>query len=271
MASKDESHVKCVMTLAPETQAILDSIADVSGKPIQFLPDAHLPVLSRITRARGNAPSHILTYRPDATGLDYVVAFEATFTLRIYQTPESERYDFAGNDKGRAAVRKMLSEPGGVVKKMGLPLATADALASQFYDGLMTQLRSMPIGIRIDEWIHETYPGLRAAQRASIDAQQRQNAQVLSPQIRQMAPPTIYNPNVAMNAAYARFADRLLENPAYSVPYHSAGFLEGGEKLLAIMESIPSDAVHDRALVDAWAEELGINDWVQWLPITDAG
>lgn len=257
------------MQFHSDTQAILTQVEAISGKPVEFVPDKDLPVLSRITRARGAVPAHVVRYKPGSPGLDYVIAYQAAFTLRFYQTPPAERYDFAGRDEGRASVRKMLTEPGGVVQKMGLPTSVADPLAAQFFDGLMTQLRSSPPGMRIDQWIADTYPALRSAQRASIDRQQGDNLQVLDPQTRAIAPPAIYNPNVAMNAAYARFADRLLENPAYSVPYRSNGFLERGERLLTILEQMPRDAAHDRALVDAWADELGVRDWVAWIPAQD--
>jgi hypothetical protein len=44
----------------------------------------------------------------------------------------------------------------------------------------LLQLRSLPIGMRIDCWIAETYPGLRDLQEMGLAVQQQQNADILS-------------------------------------------------------------------------------------------
>jgi hypothetical protein len=254
------------MKLQEDTQSILDEIEQVSGIPVKLIPDPSLPTLARMTRSRSGAPAHILTFKPDSPGLNYVVAYQAAFTLRFYET--KERFDFGATDSGRAEVKRMVTAPDGVVTRMRLPPPVAEQITDQFFDGLMTQLRSIPVGMRIDSWIARECPHLRAEQRASIDAQQRTNVQSLSPQIRAMAPPIVFNANAAMNAAYAKFSDRLLENPIYSIPYRSVGFLSRGEQLLKIFDDLAAGAEHDKALVDAWANELGVSDWVAWVPVT---
>lgn len=258
------------MQLHPDALGVLQQVEQLSGKPVPIYPDPDLSVLARLARARGGEPFHVLTYKPDAQGLDYVVAYQGAFALRFYQTPPPARFDFAGTQQGHDAVKRMVIEPGGVIEKMGLPPSVVEPLVSQFYDGLMAQLRSYPIGIRIDRWIAATLPALRADQRASIDEQIRTNIQALSPHIRAIAPPVVFNANAAMNAAYACFADRLLENPAYSVPYVSVGVLERGRALLDILDEVPDDPTHDKDLVDAWAVELGISDWIAWIPAQES-
>ena len=39
-----------------------------------------------------------------------------------------------------------------------LPESARQQVASQLFDGLMIQLRSYPIGMRIDRWLHDEHP-----------------------------------------------------------------------------------------------------------------
>jgi len=42
---------------------------------------------------------------------------------------------------------------GGLAKRLKLPEAAVERMTDQFLNGLLTQLRSYPIGMRIDRWI----------------------------------------------------------------------------------------------------------------------
>jgi len=132
----------------------------------------------------------------------------------------------------------------------------------------MTQLRSLPIGIRIDKWLWDAHPDLRELQKESIMRQQQDNVQTLGAQIREISPSDVFYANVAMNLAFAIFFDRLIGKDLYAVPYRSAGFENSGERLLEIESEIPPGAQHDRDLVDAWAEELEVSDWYQWISLS---
>jgi hypothetical protein len=59
------------------------------------------------------------------------------------------------------------------VKKSGTdyPMQTVLELSNQLGHGLGLQLRSIPIAIRIDDWINRQYPVLRALQRKSNERQ----------------------------------------------------------------------------------------------------
>ncbi len=247
----------------------MEQVEKRSGTPVEVVTDSSLPTFASIKIARGPATQHILTYNPTKPGVNYHIAYQCGFVLRLFENPPDERYEFAGTKYGREAVQALLTEQGGVAKKLRLPKSTVRQLAEQFFDGLLVQLRSYPIGMRIDQWVRETYPALHEAQEASIDRQQRDNAQVLSPQIRQMTPPIIFSGNASMNAAYALFCERLLNRSQYVIPYRSLGFEERGSALLKVWDELPSDARHDRDLVDSWAEQLEVSDWYRWVPFTE--
>jgi len=191
------------------------------------------------------------------------MAYQMCFGTRLYNTQENERFDFLGKDEGRNAIKKMLATQSAL---KGMPSNIVQQFADQIFDGLMTQVRSCPIGMRIDQWIFDQCPSLRASQRQSIEAQQRENLQALAPQIRDLVPPVVFHANASMNAAYALFASELLDNSAYPIAYQSAGFTDTGKRLLQLLEVTPLAPEHDRALVDAWSVELHIDDWVEWRP-----
>lgn len=249
--------------LTDDARNVLEEVEGKTGKPVEVLPDPGLQTYATIKTARGDVPAHVLTYNPNKPGVDYHVAYQCGFILRLFDNPPEERFEFTGNRAGRETVRELVAE--GVAKRMRLPKATAEQLTDQFFDGLLTQLRSYPIGMRIDKWIRDTYPALHDAQNDSIDRQQQDNVQVLSPQIKQMTPSVIFSSNASMNAAYALFCERLLSASQYFIPYRSAGFKKPARTLLALWDELPMDARHDRELVDAWGKELGVSGWYQWV------
>lgn len=251
-------------TFTDDVKDVLALVEKTTGKPVETLPDPTMQTYASIKTARGPMHAHVLTYNPERPGVGYHIAYQCGFVLRLYDNPAEERYEFGGSRAGREAVRGLVAT--GVAKRMRLPEAAAEQLTDQFLDGLLTQLRSLPIGMRIDRWLMDAYPALRDAQEDSIDRQQQENVQGLSPQIKQMAPPVIYSGNASMNAAYALFCERLLSASQYFIPYRSAGFKKPARALLAVWDEFPTDARHDRELVDAWGEELGVSDWYQWVP-----
>ncbi len=121
--------------------------------------------------------------------------------------------------------------------------------------------------MRIDGWIHRTYPDLDGLQREAVARQQKDNLSVLRPEIKAIAPKQIYDANASMNAAYAVFCDRVFGKAGHAVPYRSAGYEKRGRRLLDFMESIPDEPSSDGTLVDAWADELGLSGWYQWIEL----
>jgi hypothetical protein len=252
------------MELSATSRDILRQVEEASGYPVEIITDSDLPYLARITRARVASPAHILRVRDSSEAPDYHVAYEAGFILRLYETPAAERVEFAGTDAGRSAVAEMVRRSGQTAR---LPDAAVSQLVTQLYDGLVIQLRSYPIGLRIDHWLYDAYPDFHDGQRASIERQQRDNLTALSPEVRAFAPKAVWEANVAMNAAYAIFCDRLFDTKAFAIPWRSTGLEKRGRRLLDIAQSVPDDAAHDRQLVDAWATELGLDGWYQWVPL----
>jgi hypothetical protein len=133
------------------------------------------------------------------------------------------------------------------------------------YDGLIRQLRSVPVGLRIDDWLRTEFPSLIPQQDALIDNQLRECLAALGPQIRRLAPARLFEANASMNAAFAAFwsdrrGDRLL-----STPYRAAGLSERGEALLAVWQEVPADPTHDADLIGRWGHHLGLQGWYEFV------
>ena len=246
--------------LRPETLGILQRIETLSGRPVEFKPDATLTLRATLQLARNGAPAHVLRYRPMNEPLDYWVAYQAGYLLRLLELPPSERFDFAGTGSAPARVEKLLTA--------GLKMTEAEQLAApRFAEAAahwaMMNQRSFAIGMRIDQWLADKHPDLHLLQRQGMDALQQENLQLLSQRVGKLAIPV---PLLGPVAAYALFADRLLGKATYAIPFRAAGALDLGAELLSILDKLPADAAHDRELVDAWAAAIGMTRWYTWIP-----
>jgi hypothetical protein len=246
--------------LRPETLGMLQRIEALSGRPVEFKPDSSLTLRATLQLARNGAPSHVLRYRPTNEPLDYWVAYQAGYLLRLLELPPAERFDFAGTGTAPSQVEELLST--------GQPQADGDrSTLEQFAEmtahWALLNLRSYAIGMRIDQWLAEDHPELRSLQSAGIDSMQQENLQLLSRRMGRMSIPV---PLLGPVAAYALFSDRLLGQTSYAIPYRAAGDLELGAELLAILDKLPVEPARDRDLVDAWAAAIGMTGWYAWIP-----
>lgn len=221
--------------------------------------------MATIQRARQGAQSHVLRVNPSLGDPDYLIVYQCGFILRLFENLPGRRFDFAGTGAGRDAVSQMVRRSGQLA---AYSETVRDQLTSQFLDGILTQVRSYPVGMRIDSWIYDAFPALRELQQAGIEKQLADNLGAISPEIRAMAPKQIYENNAAMNAAYASFAERLIGKSGHTIPYRAAGLEKKGRLLLRFLDEIAADAAGDQVLIVSWAQELGMSGWYQWLPAT---
>jgi hypothetical protein len=242
------------------TRDVLQAVEERTGKAIQFLRDENLSVLATLQTARNGADFHVLRYKPSNEPLDYLIVFQAGFVLRLFENDPFLRFDFSpASDAGRQVE---------VLMATGQPLTNDDKqnlpdFAKFVAEWALLNLRSLPVGMRIDQWIADKYPELHELQRASITLQQQQNTAVLSYRLGRLAVPMTL---IGAVAAYALFADRLIGSGTYAIPYEAAGVIEHGRELLRLWDETPKDAQHDSALVDCWANASGMSDWYDWIP-----
>jgi hypothetical protein len=220
--------------------------------------DESLQVLSTLQIARNGAEFHVLRYQPSDKPLDYLVAYQAAFALRIFENPADQRFDFNRTDEAIKGVTQLLtaSQPLTEADSDGLP-----QFAELVAHWALMNLRSLPIGMRIDRWLAADYPELREQQLASHLQQQQQNMNVLTLSQGKLHVPVTLLSTVA---AYALFSDQLDGTRRYAIPFEAAGVIEDGRHLLKILDAIPNESVNDRKLVDHWADACGMTGWFAW-------
>jgi hypothetical protein len=132
-------------------------------------------------------------------------------------------------------------------------------------DGLLSHLRSIPVGMRVDRWLANEFPELAEMQKSSIIRQVQDSAATLAPQHRQVTPQKIYDATQTISAAFASYWADELNEWQLALPFKSTGYFQTGQELLAIWKAAPEAAENDRAIIDAWADKLGIAGWYQWV------
>lgn len=250
------------MNLRSLTRDIIKRVEDATERPVLVRTDATLKVLATVRMARGSAPAHLVTYNPSGgSAPDYLICFQCGFVLRLFANPPSERFDFAGSASGREAMRKAVSAQPEILKTH-LPPAAIRQYADQIFDGVMLQLRSVPIGLRVDTWLSTEYPELRELQQAFAVRQLQDNQGVLSPEVRRLAVSPVYEASIAMNAAFAAYWARAMAQASFVLPYSATGD-RTGEDLLATWDTLDPHPRQDRDLIDAWAHKLGLQEWYE--------
>lgn len=246
--------------LRPETLGIVQRVEALSGCPVEFKPDSGLQVQATLQKARHGATAHQLRYKPNSGPLDYWVAYQCGLALRFYSLPPDQRFDFSDTGDGPEAVVDLLLA--------GLPADTPDLerapmFAHQVEQWALLTLLSYPMGMRVDRWLYDTYPALRDMQSEGMGLIQAENLRLLSLSLGRLTIPVAL---LGMPAAYAMFADQLLGISRHAIPYRAAGLLEVGDLLMQRFNETPTDEAHDRALIDAWGQQLGMSSWYQWRP-----
>lgn len=247
-----------MLRLQPATLKILKRVEELSGRSVQFMRDEDLQVLSTLQIARNGAEFHVLRYQPSDKPMDYLVAYQAAFALRIFENPADQRFDFTRTEEAIKGVSQLITS--------SQPLTPADMdsvpqFAELVAHWALMNLRSLPIGMRIDRWLANDCPELREQQLASHHKQQQQNMSALTfSQGKLHLPVTL----LSTVAAYALFSDQLAGSDRYAIPFEAAGVLEDGRNLLKLLDQIPKESVNDRELVEQWAKACGMNGWFAW-------
>jgi hypothetical protein len=147
---------------------------------------------------------------------------------------------------------------------------TAQQYAQMVVAGLANQIYNMPLDCFVEARLHTGCPWLRDAQFAGLAQQMADNEKTVTDrQIRDLAPPSILQANLAMNAALALFVDELFGGvTAYGAPYEAAGALRKGRALHRMAQQAVTkwSPGSEYDLVDRWAAELGLTDWYTWVP-----
>ncbi len=253
------------MALSESVNKVLRLVEEKTGLPVHVEPDSSLPanLLAKVTLARGVMPFHRVAYQAAASAApDYLIVYQCGFVLRQFSLPPSERFDFARTDSAEAEVRQWVQQN---PKTPDMPHQAVTNLTGFLFDGILSQLRSIPVGLRVDTWILKEFPDLAPLQRSAVVKQLDDNAAALRPEVQAMMPDQALKANISMSAAFALFWADKLSQPQITLPYQASGRLGAGRKLLDIWQNISDEPAHDMKLIDTWADELGLGSWYSWV------
>jgi hemoglobin-like flavoprotein len=253
-----------VVELRDATRKLMADTEQATGCPVVVTEDSALTMMSGVLMAAPNRPGHIIRIHPKApAAVDYYVAYYCRMIQRFFENPPEERSVFGYGDKGRYQVRKLL-EHVPVVKRLGDVAILA--MCEQLLTGLMTHLRSIPLGLRLDHWIFTEHPELAEMQKNAIQPQLQENNRSAGDKFRSVCPPQVFDATMAINAAFAQFWAEKWNQPELALPYKASGYAVAGERLLKILQDVPDSGRTDRALIDAWGAELNLKNWYVWVP-----
>jgi hypothetical protein len=253
------------MALSDSVEKVLRLVKETSGLPVHVEPDSTLPpnIFSKVTKARGAMPFHRIGYQLSASATpDYLIVNQCGFLLRSYAVPARDRFDFTATDFAEATVRQWVLNNS---KTPNLPAHVADGLTVFLFDGILSQLRSVPVGLRVDAWILAEYPDLAPLQRQAVFRQLDDNAAALRPDVMASMPDQALDTSIAMNAAFALYWAEKLKQAQIALPYQAAGRLDVGRQLLDIWKNIADDPAQDIELIDTWADKLNLAGWYRWV------
>lgn len=249
-----------MIPLRAATRSVLDRVEQVTGRSVQFMRDNELEVMATLGMARHGSGYHVLRYRPTDEPLDYLIAHQASFILRLYANPPDQRWDFVPKDSAAALMESLI--------KSGRPLSQDDAARLPQFAQFVAQwsllnLRSLPVGMRIDAWIHAELPDLREMQRETLLAQHQEYVAGLSFRVGSLMVPKA---SLAMVAAHAEFVDRLLGDTRLAVPYKAAGLHDLATEILQCLDAVDPAPTHDTELIDRCAAVCGLGGQYEWKP-----
>ena len=145
------------------------------------------------------------------------------------------------------------------------PADVAAKTANFYVEGLLKQLNSTPLEIRVANLCFESCPSLRDMQAESFNAHLRGISEAFSPKIKALAPQDAFQKNVAISAALALNWARLSGSRLCLLPYESTGHVDAGQKLLDAVDAAPAQTSENHMrTIDAWAEQLSLRTLYRW-------
>lgn len=240
---------------------LISEIVEKTGYPIVVVETEGIGYDSLLSMAGKTQPFHQLAYVPEYR--EFLLHFIVNAAVKIRRVwdqtpgerllPVSEATRLPRDDE--AELRRKFGNP---------PTAVVEDLSTFLYHGILQQLTSMPLDIRIEREIAKILPEHHEAQHAYLSRQVRDLESHFIPEMAAVTPDRIYAASTAMNVVLAEEAAEIADvepgRLCLQTPYRSLG-KRLREQLHAVKEA---GYRGDMMLTDAWAEELGLRDWYEW-------
>ncbi|RIK38232.1 MAG: hypothetical protein DCC55_21740 [Chloroflexi bacterium] len=244
----------------------MDRYSNTSGHAIKLQQDATLSTNAKVELAWVHGrPHHLIKYRDaNRAALAHLIAHEFEHILLQTEARNAGRNrQFATTATTEQYARRLVDKDTRKLARAGLDARTQEEYLRQLIHGLANQLLNLPLDLIIDSRIH-------ASLFVSMATQQAEARQALTePDVRNFSPGLIYRSSIALNCAFALFADNLFNGLTnYAEPYRTTAHFAAGQQLYtqwqqAMATYQPGD---EYDLVDTFAATLRLNGWYEWLP-----
>ncbi len=254
--------------LLPETRRVLHDVQECTGRPVEIRPEPRVRGRGRadyVVTERSRVRDLVLYDPQEGMYLDHLVAHECGHILRFSQAqPNEQTVPIMTIARRNDAISQLEPELIDLASR-GFPALALIGAVNIWLSGTVAQLSDTPADIRIEEWLFHEYPGLREAQKSSLERQSRMLSLVLKPAVVELTPPSLWRASTSMNYALTKAVSRLFSEPSWMAAYRDAEVTALGDELLAMVDDLPGRGLaSERGLSQQWAARLGVSEWLEW-------
>lgn len=196
------------------------------------------------------------------------ILHELGHVIRYLRVPRQERLVAAGSKQNLGQVEADLKdEINRLLLFRRLPPDNFPRVLKNFYNHLFDSLTCHPVDIRVEQWIYDNFPSVRAAQSNFLRSEIIGIEEALAddPELDSQLP-TIIIRRKAMTAARAFHTANLLGNKLLLGSYVNSEIMKLGERLVqSVLDPVDEGHRSDMCAIDNWAKKLGMVGWYQWI------
>lgn len=239
----------------------------VSDRPLVLKEERGIGYDSETRMGTPEQPVNEIVYTPKYRKYrNHFLASGILKILRFYSEPPENRF-LAGSYRDEGLPERELQDL--VLKKPPSPGFELVKISMFLRAGIVKQLISMPVDLRVERELYQDLEIHREAQREYLFRQVKDLEETMDLEIERLTPETLYKANIAMNIALIEVAANISGQGVPSC-FKASKYRRLGEALLSHHQSIPeSGHPGDRRLTDLWAQELGLDGWYQWVNVMD--
>jgi hypothetical protein len=244
----------------PEIDTIIDQIRKISGKEIDFQIQESISADSLVIIAREHMPCHILRMKPSQ--LPYrneAIAHECGHVIRVLSASPERRLVSRSTTSNIQKATGELDQ-----QKSNLPPDQKIQMYDTWINGLIQEVNNLPVDVRIEQWIFDTYPSLRSEQSEFLRNQARSCVQTFSKALEANTPPKVFLCNMGMVYAYLTKIGFLIGEDFEKYFGTYPEIIALGKDLLTFLETPDMGYLQDIETTNQWAKKLELTDWFSW-------
>ena len=251
--------------IAPEVREIAGLVEDVSGKELDVQLVVNLGTDGSTKIAREKMPRHIVKVRENNTSrVNHIIAHECGHIMRTIQAAPAERVIPSSNTETSAAAFRDLQ-----AEMASVPENSREQLFTLWTGGMINQLVNLPVDVRIERWLYDSYPSFRDMQRKSLAIDVNNSLGGLSEKVASITIKPVFEKSNAMIYAYLRGLTPVTREDYAPYFKKHQDIKKLGRKLYKHLEEEDKGFAQDIEIINAWAEILGIDSWFEWIGFED--